>query len=123
MIDDAASLERATTGFVATLTDEQKKLAREYTGDERHGDARHIKHPDRSGDQTSQLAEKQAVRVPEVTDAMVIAALNATDPDWDDEFSRAKARSNARNHMRKILKAALPAALNATSLMEGKVDG
>ncbi|ESZ77595.1 hypothetical protein X726_06305 [Mesorhizobium sp. L103C105A0] len=26
------------TGFLATLTDEQKKLAREYTGEETHGD-------------------------------------------------------------------------------------
>lgn len=29
---------RAMTGFLATLTDEQKKLARNYSGDERHGD-------------------------------------------------------------------------------------
>ncbi|MER9391886.1 MULTISPECIES: hypothetical protein [unclassified Mesorhizobium] len=29
---------RPMTGFLATLTDEQKKLAREYTGEETHGD-------------------------------------------------------------------------------------
>lgn len=49
----------------------------------------------------------------EPTDQMVIDALNATDPSWDDEFSRAKSRSNQRNYMRKLLRVAVPAALKS----------
>jgi hypothetical protein len=48
-----------------------------------------------------------------ITDEMVIAALSASDPDWNDEHSKAKGRSNSRNRMRKILKAAFPAAFAA----------
>lgn len=29
---------RAMTGFLDTMSDEQKKLARDYSGEERHGD-------------------------------------------------------------------------------------
>lgn len=45
-----------------------------------------------------------------ITDDMVILALDAVDPDWNDEFSKAKARSNSRNWMRKVLRITIPIA-------------